>query len=137
MRPPLSDLLRDVEQWADHAVGGLGHHGHHYGHQAMEDTSVAIWMLQPNARYKNWTAIIAKVILAPTGCLQYFISETGQIKSFNYKPETEGDTPNHLANLNYGVCFRVANGYCGIRYSQLQTDPYSFTISEDAFSQSN
>lgn len=44
----------------------------------------------------------------------------------------DGNNPNHLANLNYAVCVRVANGYCGIKYAQSSTDPYSFTISNDA-----
>ena len=41
------------------------------------------------------------------------------------------EDPNHLANLNYAICIRVANGYCGIRYSQVANDEYSFTISGD------
>ena len=32
---------------------------------------------------------------------------------------------------NYAVCIRVENGYCGIRYSQVSNDIYSFTVSGD------
>ena len=33
---------------------------------------------------------------------------------------------------NYAVCIRVENGYCGIRYSQVTNDIYSFTVSGDS-----
>jgi hypothetical protein len=42
------------------------------------------------------------------------------------------DYPNHLANLNYAICFRIENGYCGIKYMQPTADIYSFTLSGDA-----
>lgn len=55
--------------------------------------------------------------LAPSGCLQYFSAASGQFTSFNYKTiAPSGDGPNHLANLNYAICFRIANGFCGIKY---------------------
>ncbi len=57
---------------------------------------------------------------------------SGEIQSFNYKIEVTGDNPNHLANLNYAICIRIESGFCGIKYSQPVTDPYSFTISLDA-----
>lgn len=34
-----------------------------------------------------------------------------------------------IANTNYGVCVRMAQGYCGIEWSQ--TAPNSFTVSGD------
>ncbi len=34
--------------------------------------------------------------------------------------------------MNYAICVRPANGFCGIRYSQVTTDPFSFTVSGDA-----
>lgn len=34
-----------------------------------------------------------------------------------------------LANLNYGLCVKMAPGYCGIEWSQSPGDPYSFTVS--------
>ena len=42
------------------------------------------------------------------------------------------DFPNHLANMNYAICFRIENGYCGIKYMQPASDIYSFTLSGDA-----
>ena len=73
--------------------------------------------------------------LAPSGCLQYFTAASGQFQSFNYRPnirETQGDGPSHLANLNYAVCFRIENGFCGIKYGQVTSDTFSFTISGDS-----
>lgn len=73
--------------------------------------------------------------LAPSGCLQYFTAASGQFQSFNYKPDirdTQGDGPSHLANLNYAVCFRIENGFCGIKYGQITSDTFSFTISGDS-----
>lgn len=71
--------------------------------------------------------------LAPVGCLQYYTGASGEFKSFNYKSEVSAtNDPNHLANQNYAVCIRVENGYCGIRYSQVTNDIYSFTVSGDS-----
>ena len=72
-------------------------------------------------------------LLAPVGCLQYYQGASGTIQSFNYKSDVRSaNQPNHLANLNYAICIRVENGYCGVRYSQISTDPYSFTLSGDS-----
>ena len=73
--------------------------------------------------------------LAPSGCLQYYTAASGQFQSFNYRTDIsvdQGDGPNHLANLNYAICFRIENGFCGIKYSQVTSDVFSFTISEDS-----
>ncbi len=57
---------------------------------------------------------------APVGCLQYFTAETGDLRSFNFRPDVNANNdPNHLANLNYAICIRVANGYCGVKYTQV------------------
>jgi len=53
-------------------------------------------------------------------------------RSFNYKTTVTGQLPNHLANLNYAICFRIENGYCGMKFSQPISDIYSFTLSGDA-----
>lgn len=112
-------------------------------------------LLQDNGKseYINWNAVAecwvsfnyflisnnySKMLLtAPVGCLQYFLTASGEIQSFNYKTEVDGNNPNHLANLNYAICIRVENGYCGIKYSQSTSDPYSFTISNDASGSKN
>ncbi len=70
---------------------------------------------------------------APVGCLQFYTGASGTLKSFNYMPDVNAaNNPNHLANQNYAMCIRVENGYCGISYSQVSTDLYSFTVSGDA-----
>jgi len=50
--------------------------------------------------------------LAPSGCLQYFTSETGEIESFNY--QSGGSV--HLANQDYSACVRQGRTMCGICY---------------------
>lgn len=77
-------------------------------------------------------------ILAPSGCLQYYTSGSGVIRSFNY-----GTSPNsmlntvgvegsrQIANLNYGICIAAQSGYCSITYAPLSSDPYSFTVTGD------
>ena len=61
-------------------------------------------------------------VLAPVGCLQYYIGASGEVKSFNYKEDVDELTNvpptysvNHLSNLNYASCVRMESGYCGIR----------------------
>lgn len=77
--------------------------------------------------------ILPSLYLAPVGCLQYYLTASGMIQSFNYKTDVRANgEPNHLANLNYAICIRVDNGYCGIRYAQPTSDPFSFTLSRDA-----
>ncbi|XP_071452341.1 uncharacterized protein [Hetaerina americana] len=74
---------------------------------------------------------------APPGCLMYFTSTTGQIKSFNYAATANtaaGVTlagTREMTNLNYGVCVQMAAGYCSITWSQNPSDPYSFTVTGD------
>ena len=64
-------------------------------------------------------------VLAPVGCLQYYNGASGMVQSFNYMQDI--GTPanlegvNHLANLNYAACVRMESGYCGIRWSQVNT----------------
>jgi hypothetical protein len=36
-----------------------------------------------------------------------------------------------LVNTNYGVCVRMAPGYCSIQWQQNPSDRYSFTVSGD------
>jgi len=58
--------------------------------------------------------------LAPTGCLQYFTSETGTIESFNY--QSGGSV--HLASQEYAMCVRAGRTMCGICYWSATTTPY-------------
>ena len=34
--------------------------------------------------------------------------------------------------MQYAICFRIENGFCGIKYSQVSADTFSFTISGDS-----
>ncbi|XP_063239502.1 uncharacterized protein LOC134540601 isoform X2 [Bacillus rossius redtenbacheri] len=71
---------------------------------------------------------------APVGCLMYFKDISGTVKSFNYNTLAPTTTPfgtRQLANTNYGVCVRMADGYCSIQWSQNTGDAYSFTVTGD------
>ncbi|XP_069701068.1 uncharacterized protein [Periplaneta americana] len=71
---------------------------------------------------------------APTGCLMYYTGTDGRVNSFNYAAAGRAVGTvwtRELANLNYGVCIRMAPGYCSIEWRQAANDPYSFTVSGD------
>lgn len=76
-------------------------------------------------------------IAAPSGCLQYHLTEAGVVRSFNYSPSPNSQ-PNtigvegsrQMANLAYGICFKVISS-CSITYSVLSSDIYSFTLTGD------
>ncbi|XP_047496173.1 cubilin-like isoform X1 [Penaeus chinensis] len=78
---------------------------------------------------------------APTGCLQYHVGIRETIKSLNFEGTKLDYNPcwngteldcgrrvwtGHLNNLDYHVCVRGAEGYCGIMYSP--TGPESFFL---------
>ncbi|KAG7202394.1 hypothetical protein KM043_018710 [Ampulex compressa] len=73
------------------------------------------------------------VCKAPNGCLQYYKSISGSVSSFNYGTAVNPRAPDfgtrQMVNLNYGVCIRMALGYCSIEWSQ--SDNASFTVSGD------
>lgn len=77
-------------------------------------------------KWRNISVPDENLFSAPNGCLQYHTKSSGVLQSFNYKPEVAGTLPNHLANLNYAICIRMESGFCGIRYSQIDT--FSFTL---------
>ncbi|XP_001602445.1 uncharacterized protein LOC100118488 [Nasonia vitripennis] len=70
---------------------------------------------------------------APSGCLQYHTALSGNVDSFNYGSSTNPRTvtttdptgavtttrigTREMANLNYGVCVKMASGYCSLRWS--------------------
>ncbi|XP_033222670.1 uncharacterized protein LOC117176524 [Belonocnema kinseyi] len=70
---------------------------------------------------------------APTGCLQYYTDITNTVTSFNYGTVVNPRAPTvgsrQMANLMYGVCVRMAIGYCGIEWSQSGTN--SFVVTGD------
>ncbi|XP_022188464.2 uncharacterized protein LOC111047104 [Nilaparvata lugens] len=58
-------------------------------------------------------------LLAPNSCLQYHVSNTGTISSFNYQPNATDLSNGYMNNLNYAVCIKKEYGFCSITYSNL------------------
>ncbi|XP_065361164.1 uncharacterized protein LOC135954851 [Calliphora vicina] len=92
---------------------------------------------------RQWQFQIAQLAcasptLAPSGCLQYYMEDSGTVQSFNY-----GSAPNSLpnsigvpgsrqiANHQYGICIRMGANKCSITWSQVDSDAYSFTLTND------
>lgn len=76
--------------------------------------------------------------LAPSGCLQYYLDEAGTVKSFNYASGANNNLnaigvqgSRQLASTRYGICIRAAKEACTITWSQVASDPYSFTMTDD------
>ncbi|EDV96211.1 uncharacterized protein LOC6556541 [Drosophila grimshawi] len=76
--------------------------------------------------------------LAPAGCLQYHMTPSGNIASFNYVSAASSalnsigvQGTRQLANMRYGICIRKATGMCSITYGQVGSDAYSFTMTND------
>ncbi|KAG6447527.1 hypothetical protein O3G_MSEX005016 [Manduca sexta] len=71
-----------------------------------------------------WLMRLAQMPLAqaaPQGCLQYYTTDNGTIKTFNYA--TNG---RHLSDQEYKACVRRNVGRCGVRY--VPCDARSFRI---------
>ncbi|CAL4126051.1 unnamed protein product [Meganyctiphanes norvegica] len=62
---------------------------------------------------------------APVGCLQYYDSYSGNIESFNFVKDEAG--LRQLGNMNYAVCIRTKDGFCGIKYSADDLTGFSLT----------
>ncbi|XP_077265998.1 uncharacterized protein LOC143899525 isoform X1 [Temnothorax americanus] len=83
------------------------------------------------------TEILAKLsfasVLAPNGCLQYYKTVSGTVMSFNFGTTENVRAPQigtrQMVNHRYGVCVRMALGYCSIEWSQ--ADIFSFSVSGD------
>lgn len=63
---------------------------------------------------RRWSIRIVQMddknfLLAPPGCLQYYTDTIGHFRSFNLGK--------NLRNLYYAICFRIDNGYSGIRFT--------------------
>lgn len=92
-----------------------------------------------NSKYKDrWNIRIQQLSCdstykAPNGCLQYYDSVSNIVTSFNYGTTQNPRAPEfgtrQIANTNYGVCIRMAQGYCAIEWSQ--TNSNSFSVSGD------
>ncbi|XP_037936135.1 uncharacterized protein LOC119670086 [Teleopsis dalmanni] len=80
----------------------------------------------------------ASATQAPSGCLQYYMETSGTVSSFNYV-----SAPNSLLNSigvpgtrqiashRYGICIRMGANQCSITWSQVSSDLYSFTLTND------
>ncbi|XP_065575406.1 uncharacterized protein LOC136036944 isoform X2 [Artemia franciscana] len=84
-----------------------------------------------NQRY--WNIKVSQIpcdgtIRAPDGCLQYYTAASGRLTSFNFDIVTP-DNSRHLANQDYGICIRMAQGYCGICYTVCDSVDNAFSVS--------
>ncbi|KAG0716717.1 hypothetical protein GWK47_009035 [Chionoecetes opilio] len=77
--------------------------------------------------------------LAPSGCDQYVIGLTGEVKSFNYDTKAssrnhDNDKPGsrHLQE-SYTICVRPEEGYCGLKWTapSEEEDKYAFTLTDN------
>lgn len=79
---------------------------------------------------RSWTILATQYrageeensMAGPAGCLQYFTTTTGVIKSFNFPTAfasaiTKGAT--HLVNQKYDICIRRGFGMCNICYTAI------------------
>ncbi|XP_012235854.1 uncharacterized protein [Linepithema humile] len=73
------------------------------------------------------------VCKAPNGCLQYYKTISDTVMSFNFGTTENVRAPQigtrQMVNHRYGVCVRMALGYCSIEWSQV--DRFSFSVSDD------
>lgn len=63
---------------------------------------------------RRWSIRIVQMdehnfLQAPPGCLQYYTDTVGHFRSFNLGK--------NLKNLYYAICFRIDNGYSGLRFT--------------------
>ncbi|RWS10365.1 uncharacterized protein B4U79_07550, partial [Dinothrombium tinctorium] len=52
---------------------------------------------------------------APNGCLKYYLTPSGTMKSFNFDSDNKHE--GYFNNLNYAMCIKRANNFCGITLS--------------------
>ncbi|KAI9559204.1 hypothetical protein GHT06_015993 [Daphnia sinensis] len=86
---------------------------------------------------RSWNIKIAMLpcgasYLSPVGCLQYFTSATGKVKSFNWQDTPTGGI-RQLNNQNYNICFRTEL-VSSQRAAQICLSVCSVTNGGDAFS---
>lgn len=92
---------------------------------------------------RQWQLQIAQLACrsptqAPSGCLQYYLEDSGTVQNFNYASAPSPllnslGTPGtrQIANHQYGICVRMAANKCSITWSQVESDMYSFTVTGD------
>jgi len=68
------------------------------------------------------------LLMAPSGCLQYFRSPSAVVESFNYGAVQPGKS-RYLSSLRYTSCIRVEENFCAIKWALArQLDSFSWGI---------
>ncbi|KAF5299667.1 hypothetical protein FQA39_LY11462 [Lamprigera yunnana] len=94
---------------------------------------------------RQWNLRIAQIgcdspSRAPSGCLMYYSTTSGNVRSFNYGQAANSAIPpsnllavgtRQLVNMNYGICVRTASGFCGIQWSMSAGNEFAFSVSGD------
>merc|ERR1711935_318751 len=78
------------------------------------------------AAIRYWNIKVSRIecfnpIRAPTDCVQYYTSTSGEIKSFNFGSGL-------MTNLRYDVCIRQGIGYCSYEVHQTSSSPDGFLL---------
>lgn len=75
---------------------------------------------------------------APSGCLQYYFEPQGTVQSFNYVSSGNSllnsigvQGTRQIANHQYGICIRMGANQCSITWSQVSSDLFAFTMTND------
>ncbi|KAK3876938.1 hypothetical protein Pcinc_018312 [Petrolisthes cinctipes] len=87
----------------------------------------------------TWTIKVSQIscdskFRAPVGCLQYFTDTTNTVNSFNFaNTNVFINNTRQLANMDYGVCIKRADNYCGISWqANYVQGRYGFTVTDVA-----
>ncbi|XP_069960513.1 uncharacterized protein [Cherax quadricarinatus] len=74
--------------------------------------------------------VCLRTVSAPSGCLQYYTTTSGTVSSFNFNTDPTVSSSGQIADLDYGVCVKMADGYCGIIWetNSASGDNYTFTL---------
>ncbi|XP_055522668.1 uncharacterized protein LOC129716845 isoform X2 [Wyeomyia smithii] len=68
---------------------------------------------------------------APDGCLQFYDSVNGYIKSFNYDDHSvivEQRNPSYLNSLNYAICIKRSPNFCSTMFEAVAEDGQATTF---------
>lgn len=77
--------------------------------------------------------IISYQLIAPSGCLQYWMDSSGWVSSFNYASGASGvvnsigvQGSRQIASTSYGACVKAAAGMCSITWSLVSFQIFAF-----------
>ncbi|KAK4320531.1 hypothetical protein Pmani_007689 [Petrolisthes manimaculis] len=86
---------------------------------------------------RSWTIKVSQITCdskfrAPVGCLQYFTDTTNTVNSFNFaNTDVFINGTRQLANMDYGVCIKRADNYCGISWeANYDLGRFGFTVTD-------